>query len=80
MKKVKKTMGEDVKNYVYDDLGELGLSKDDSHKLCELMFKIILDEEKEAELEECLNDPFVFEGGGPSMREIVLMLAKQIQE
>ena len=66
-------------NDVYDDLEDLGLSKDDSFKLCELLCRITLDEEKEAELEECLNDPFAFEGGGPSIREIVLMLAKQVQ-
>jgi hypothetical protein len=66
-------------NDVYEDLEELGLSKDDSFKLCELMCKISIDDEKEAEIEECLNDPFAFEGGGPSFREMLLMLAKQVQ-
>jgi hypothetical protein len=64
---------------VYDDIESLGLSKDDTFKLCEIMCKVQMHEKREEELESVLKDPFLYEGGGPGTRELLLMLAKQVQ-
>ena len=64
---------------VYDDIESLGLSKKDAFQLCEIMCKIHMDEKIEKELESILEVPFLHEGGGPGTREVLLMLAKQVQ-
>ena len=65
--------------HVYEALDSLGVSKDDATVLCDIICKILMDDEKVKELNDCLKDPFAFEGGVPGARELLLMLANQVQ-
>lgn len=64
---------------IFDAFEALGISKEDGAKLCDILLSIHVDENAEKELEDLYDDPFAFEGGGPSTRELLLMLAKDIQ-
>jgi hypothetical protein len=74
-----KALGIHDTSEVYESIESLGLSKEDAFQLCEIICKIQMHDKREAELEEMLEDPFLYEGGGPGTRELLLMLAKQIQ-
>lgn len=58
---------------------ELGVPEEKALKITEILIGIHLDESRQKEIDALLNDPFVFEGGGPGIREIILLLAKEIQ-
>lgn len=74
-----KALGVNDLSSVYDAIESLGLSQDDAFKLCEILSKVEMHEKREKEIEVCLEDPFAFEGGGPGTRELLLLLAKDIQ-
>jgi len=66
-------------NYNFREFAELGLTTDDTLVLISILEKIELDDNYEEELEQLLCDPFAFEGGGLSLKELILMVVKQIK-
>lgn len=64
---------------VIDVFEELGVPEEKALKITEIFVGIHLDESRQKEIEAILNDPFAFEGGGPGTRELLLLLAKDIQ-
>ena len=74
-----KALGIHDTSAVFEGMESLGLSQEDAFQLCDIICKIQMHDEREAELEEILEDPFLHEGGGPGTRELLLMLAKQVQ-
>jgi hypothetical protein len=74
-----KALGIRDTSMVIEDIKGIGLSKELAVELCNIICKIQMHEKHEEELEATLEDPFLHEGGGPGTRELLLMLAKQIQ-
>ena len=74
-----KALGIHDNSHVIDELVSLGLLKEQAYLLSDIMCQIKLDENTEKEIEALLNDPMAFEGGGPGVRETILLLAKEIQ-
>lgn len=74
-----KALGIKDTSHVVDELISLGLLKEQAFLLCDIMCQIKLDRNTEKEIDAMLNDPMPFEGGGPGVREIVLLLAKEIR-
>lgn len=64
---------------VLDVFEDLGISEENALKISEIMVGIHLDESRQKEIDALLNDPFAMEGGGPGTRELLLLLAKNIQ-
>lgn len=74
-----KTLGIHDTSLVLEEMEGLGLSKETAIELCHIICKIQMHKKHEEEIEAILEDPFLHEGGGPGTRELLLMLAKQIQ-
>ena len=74
-----KALGISDSSELIGDIEGLGLSSEEAMQLCDIICKIQMNKKLEEELEEILEDSFLHEGGGPGTRELLIMLAKQVQ-